>query len=138
MSNHVDAVVYVLNKESRRTKCALKSPYFMQQPLNKKIDKEEHWGGDRHLVKTKWTSLDKVFSPLNVEDMHWVLVEIDLRAKFLRLYDSLQSGRTVSKVKELCERLPHLLRVITWKRDDYVEDDIKPWQAVCVHGVPQQ
>ncbi|CAH9105564.1 unnamed protein product [Cuscuta epithymum] len=36
------------------------------------------------------------------------------------------------------QRLPHLLRVITWKREGDMGDDLHPWQAVAVDAVPQQ
>ncbi|CAH9093614.1 unnamed protein product, partial [Cuscuta epithymum] len=134
----MDGIIYLINKDRRRARTTLLGPYFMQQVLNKKIDNNAQWEGDRLLVKTNWSSFDTVLTPLNVGNSHWVLVQIDLPAKMVRVYDSMRNGRTVASIKDLWERLPHLLRVITWRTEDDVASDLFPWEVVAVDGVPQQ
>ncbi|CAH9090647.1 unnamed protein product [Cuscuta europaea] len=56
----------------------------------------------------------------------------------VRVYDSMRSGRTVASIKDSWERLPHLLRIITWRTEDDLAGDLFPLEVVVVDGVPQQ
>ncbi|CAH9093156.1 unnamed protein product [Cuscuta epithymum] len=67
--------------------------------------------------------------------MHWVLAEIDLQSKVVRVYDSMKTSRSRLHASKLCVRLPLLFRVIQVHPD---VREAKQWNAEAVADVPQQ
>ncbi|CAH9131834.1 unnamed protein product [Cuscuta epithymum] len=80
----------------------------------------------------------KVFMPLHNDGKHWVLSEIDLVNRIVRVYDSMKTRRLVGSVRLLCLRLPHLFRVIKCNPALSATANSKPWKAEAVDDVPQQ
>ncbi|CAH9129567.1 unnamed protein product [Cuscuta epithymum] len=134
-STHLHALTYLLNKSICAHTVTLISPYVVHKILKKDIGNDTHWSGDKYLKKLDWKSCLKVLFPLNIENKHWILAEVVFRSRLVRVYDSLKTSRTPFYAKDLCERLPYLLRAIGFCTKD---SDLQPWKAVAVDGVPQQ
>jgi len=82
-------------------------------------------------------AIDRVLIPVNVDNLHWVLVVVDIRARQFLYYDSYCGGRAASV-------LPVVRR---WLRDevaarlggDVVDGwEIDDWAGVMDVGLPQQ
>ncbi|CAH9077780.1 unnamed protein product [Cuscuta epithymum] len=93
------------------------------------------WAANKLLTKQDWRSLERVLIPLNIENKHWILAEVVIDKKRVRVYDSMKTARSVFYVRELCERLPYLHRVFTMSLE---EGETQPWVAELVESVPQQ
>ncbi|CAH9136970.1 unnamed protein product [Cuscuta epithymum] len=137
-SEHIDALCSLIQKSMVNKKIGLIGPYFTYTILNKDINVPKHWAEDRLLPRVNWSSFEKVLIPLNVDGLHWILTEVDLKAKVVRVYDSLRSAKSKSTAHHLCIRLPYLLNVIKCPESAAVSDDFKPWPAQVVPDVPQQ
>jgi len=81
--------------------------------------------------------VDKVLIPVNVENTHWVLVVVDVRARSLLLYDSLFGGDRASVVDT----------IRCWLRDEVVdrlgeevalEWGVEEWVLARNDGLPRQ
>ncbi|CAH9056148.1 unnamed protein product [Cuscuta epithymum] len=135
-SYHMDALSYLLVKDCKTEKpYKLINPYFTHQLLSKDANDENVWTRDKYLPAVDWRGLEKVFVPLNVVGMHWVLAEIDLHAKLVRVYDSMRTSRSRLHAADLCVRLPLLFRVIQAHPD---LSKVEVWKAKAVADVPQQ
>ncbi|CAH9101293.1 unnamed protein product [Cuscuta europaea] len=67
--------------------------------------------------------------------MHWVLAEVDLHAKLVRVYDSMRTSRSMLHAAHLCVRLPLLFRFIQAHPD---LSKVEHWNAQLAADVPQQ
>ncbi|CAH9122068.1 unnamed protein product [Cuscuta epithymum] len=85
-----------------------------------------------------WTQFEKVFMPLHSDGKHWVLSEIDLLNKVIRVYDSMKTRRLVGSVRLLCMRLPLLFKNIKCNPALSATADSHPWRVEAVDNVPQQ
>ncbi|CAH9075482.1 unnamed protein product [Cuscuta epithymum] len=103
--------------------------------MTKEIGEVKNWAADKCLTKQDWRSFERVLLPLNIQNKHWILAEVVLQKKLVRVYDSLKSGRSVFHVRELCDRLPYLHSLFTMSP---LEKEVQPWVADLVEGVPQQ
>ncbi|CAH9134509.1 unnamed protein product, partial [Cuscuta epithymum] len=83
-----------------------------------------------------WSRYDKVFMPLHSDGKHWVLSEIDLVNRIVRVYDSMKTRRLVGSVRLLCLRLPHLFRVIKCNPALSATANSQPWKAEAVTPPP--
>ncbi|CAH9056908.1 unnamed protein product [Cuscuta europaea] len=112
-SYHMDALSYLLLKDCVSDKpYKLISPYFAHQVMNKDSKDENVWTAHRCLPSVDWRGLEKVFAPLNVDGMHWVLAEVDLHTKLVHVYDYMRTSRSMLHAVHLCVRLPLLFQCI--------------------------
>ncbi|CAH9108057.1 unnamed protein product, partial [Cuscuta epithymum] len=136
-SMHIDAITNLLmSHRIEGQKCEIISMFFVNQLKKKRFDKPEDWSGDRFLKRIDWRGLSKVLIPLNVENKHWILCEVNLEEVVVKVYDSLKTSRSAWYAFDLCSRLPYLLQEI--QHDLPRPLHLRPWEAVAVHGVPQQ
>ncbi|PON53092.1 Ulp1 protease family, C-terminal catalytic domain containing protein [Parasponia andersonii] len=60
-----------------------------------------------------WAEVDKVYYPLNIGSNHWVLVQIDLPAHILTVYDSNQAlyddAHVEQAMRPMMKMLPYIL-----------------------------
>ncbi|CAH9094362.1 unnamed protein product [Cuscuta epithymum] len=133
---HLDSLMYLFAKGMVEKRYELMSPYFVRQHLKKDPGNDKLWCA---WVKDKdVTVIEKVFTPFNWEGKHWVLAEIDIVHRVVRVYDSLKSSRTASSVAHLCVRLPYLCRAINCTHTVCESGNMEPWIAKAVNDVPQQ
>ncbi|CAH9093509.1 unnamed protein product [Cuscuta epithymum] len=125
-STHLHAITYLLNKDIGA---------HTHKILKKEIGNDTHWSGDKYLKKLDWKCFTTVLFPLNIEKKHWILAEVVFGSRLVRVYDSLKTSRTPFYAKELCERLPYLVRAMGLRADD---SDLQPWKAEAIDVVPQQ
>ena len=85
----------------------------------------------------------QVLLPLNKDNKHWLLGEIDLKARHLNLYDPKKWGYTPDYHvnyygARVCEMLPYLLRSVRLfeVRKD-ISNSLEPF-TVCLADCPQQ
>ncbi|CAH9129048.1 unnamed protein product [Cuscuta epithymum] len=137
-SQHLDALVLMFRECIHDEAYELLSPLFAYQLLRKNVADDSQWSGDRFLNKMDWSRYEKVFMPLHSDGKHWVLSEIDLVNRIVRVYDSMKTRRLVGCVRLLCVRLPHLFRVIKCNPALSATADSQTWRAEAVDDVPQQ
>ncbi|CAH9114651.1 unnamed protein product [Cuscuta europaea] len=136
-SVHIDALSNMLKSQRvEGQQSELVSLYFVNQLMRKKLDKPADWNGDRLLKRIDWRGLSKVFIPLNVEDKHWILCEVNLEEVVVKVYGSLKSSRTPWYACQLCMSLPYLLQHIQHGLPRPLH--LRTWEAVAVDEVPQQ
>ena len=77
--------------------------------------------GDTNNFQCGWEEVDEVYYPLNIGSNHWVLVQIDLPAHMLMVYDSDQTLYNAARVDEamrpMMKMLPYYLLSVDRVRD---------------------
>ncbi|KDO37273.1 hypothetical protein CISIN_1g032006mg [Citrus sinensis] len=98
--------------------------------------------GREDLMSKLFTDVDMIFIPVNLGGDHWVLALADLRARRMRIYDSLVTFREdktyLRKFKPLQVVFPQWLQDVGFYNIRPELQSADPWKVRIVKDVPQQ
>ncbi|XP_044483973.1 ubiquitin-like-specific protease 1 isoform X2 [Mangifera indica] len=90
-----------------------------------------------------WSSVDKVFFPINFDNQHWVCGVLDINEWRMYIYDSAQYTESIERVKKLLmpfRTLTHLMKASNFYISKGIPspDPLPTLQYRCVRDVPKQ
>lgn len=99
--------------------------------------------GRRPNWSRRWDSLDLVFIPVNLSEVHWVTAIADLVSCMITVYDSKMTLHTSGQISEifkpLSHLLPHILDTVGFQKNTADRDgSLRPWPVCRAEHVPQQ